>query len=315
MSTIIEALKQAERESKNILSEAESTVISDGDSEEGKTASSGRKLVIFIALVAFSGAGAGGWYFFDTDTPFAVPSFQSVFVGKQTRKLVKKSRNLPVTAALGKGRKNVVNASFVVGSKKVERQIPSADNVVSAGKDKSFTARTISKTEDPLEVQREKLATYNASLLQNRRGIELYRDGKFQEAMDCFLLSIKLNSDLSEAHFNLALVFESMGIEEKAEKEYQRALGINPKFADAYINLGVIYNEANKYPQAKDAYEKVLDINPNDPTAHFNLGVLYAYYLNEPIKAIFHWKRYMHLEPGSKKLPDLKKAIEKIAST
>jgi regulator of sirC expression with transglutaminase-like and TPR domain len=49
--------------------------------------------------------------------------------------------------------------------------------------------------------------------------------------------------------------------------------------------------------KAKVVFEAVLAINEADPVAHKNLGIIYAHYLNDPAKAVEHYKRYLELAP------------------
>src|SRR5215211_7472749 len=81
------------------------------------------------------------------------------------------------------------------------------------------------------------------------RGKELYRNDQDAEAVLAFMEAVRLDPDLAEAHFRLALGLEAMGKSEEAEAEYKKAVA---------------------------AYKKYLDENPDDSEAHYALGQTYA---------------------------------------
>jgi len=283
VSTIIDALKQAERESKNILSEEESEIISEKKQKEGKKNNFGKFLVITLILTAFAGAGTGGWFFYsDLGT---LPSVKP---------------ELPVKS----------NISFSVNPPK------NAEKVKNKAIDNLLKKEIVKKDVD-VEVKKEIPAKSNEMMAfeRNKKGIEFYESKKLEEAKEEFISAVKFDANLTEAHFNLALVYEEMDVLDKAIVEYRKAVILDSGLLDAYINLGVIYNKQKKYSESKEAYERVLKISPNEPTAHFNLGILYAYYLKKPVNAILHWKKYMKIKPGSSNTAIIEKEIKKLEST
>src|SRR5262245_19897604 len=62
------------------------------------------------------------------------------------------------------------------------------------------------------------------------KGKELYRNDQDAEAVLAFQEAVRLDPDLAEAHFRLALGYESLGKREEAEKEYKKAVETYKKY-------------------------------------------------------------------------------------
>src|ERR1044072_3763298 len=81
------------------------------------------------------------------------------------------------------------------------------------------------------------------------QGKQLYRDDKDDEAVAAFIEALRLDPDLPEARFRLALGYESLGKREEAEAEYKKAV---------------------------EAYKKYFEDNRDDAEAHYAPGQTYA---------------------------------------
>ena len=69
------------------------------------------------------------------------------------------------------------------------------------------------------------------------------------------------------AHKGLKLYKESKF--EEAIAEFSRAIEINPKYANAYMRRGICYHDTKKYDLAVADYDKAIIINPKDEWAHY----------------------------------------------
>ena len=74
--------------------------------------------------------------------------------------------------------------------------------------------------------------------------------------------------------------------------------------ADMHYNLGTIFLQNKQYREAIKEYEQVLELRPSDPETHYNLGVLYDDYVRDREKALYHYQKYLSVNP---KAPDAKK--------
>ena len=52
-----------------------------------------------------------------------------------------------------------------------------------------------------------------------------------------------------------------------------------------------------KIDAAIKEYERVLELRPNDPETHYNLGVLYDDYIKDREKALYHYQKYLAINP------------------
>jgi LysM repeat protein len=63
--------------------------------------------------------------------------------------------------------------------------------------------------------------------------------------------------------------------------------------------------------EALSAFLKVIDQRGNDaPESHLELGLLYAQHINDPLSAIYHFKKYLALRPNSPQAPLVRQRID-----
>lgn len=82
----------------------------------------------------------------------------------------------------------------------------------------------------------------------------------------------------------------------QVEKENQT---LRKQAADMHYNLGVILTEMRKVRPAIAEYQKVFEIRPDDAEAHYNIAILYDQELEDPLKALEHYRAYMKLRPNA----------------
>jgi len=63
--------------------------------------------------------------------------------------------------------------------------------------------------------------------------------------------------------------------------------------------------------EALSAFLKVIDQRGNDaPESHLEIGLLYAQHINDPLSAIYHFKKYLALRPNSPQAPLVRQRID-----
>jgi Flp pilus assembly protein TadD len=115
------------------------------------------------------------------------------------------------------------------------------------------------------------------------KGKELYNKDQDAEAVLAFMEAVRLDPGLAEAHFRLALGFESLGKREEAEAEYKKAveaykkyLDENPDDSEAHYALGQTYAGLDQYSEAIRQYREATKLKEDDPDMFYDLGVAYT---------------------------------------
>ena len=68
---------------------------------------------------------------------------------------------------------------------------------------------------------------------------------------------------------------------------------------EPHFVLGQSRVNAMDYPGAIEAFEQSLEANPQSAAAHFELGWLYEEKASDPAAAIYHYERYLKLNPNA----------------
>ena len=79
---------------------------------------------------------------------------------------------------------------------------------------------------------------------------------------------------------------------------------------EPHFVLGQSRVNAMDYPGAIDAFEQSIEANPQSAAAHFELGCLYEDKVPDPAAAIYHYKRYLKLNPNASNADNIKQRIE-----
>jgi Flp pilus assembly protein TadD len=115
------------------------------------------------------------------------------------------------------------------------------------------------------------------------KGKELYLKDQDAEAVLSFMEAVRLDPDLAEAHFRLALGFESLGKGEEAESEYKKAVAAykkylddNPDDSEAHYALGQTYAGLSQYSEAIREYREATKLKEDDPDIYYDLGFAYS---------------------------------------
>ena len=118
---------------------------------------------------------------------------------------------------------------------------------------------------------------------QLEKGKELFRNDQDAEAVLAFMEAVRLDPELPEAHFRLALGYESMDKREESEAEYKKAAETYKKYleqndndAEAHYNLGQVYANLGQYSDAIREYRAATKLKENDPDIYYDLGVAHT---------------------------------------
>lgn len=103
---------------------------------------------------------------------------------------------------------------------------------------------------------------------------------------------LEINADLAQQVEELPKKFEDMA------KQNNLLLR---ETADMHYNMGVFFTQNRNYTRALSEFERALEFNPENAKVHYNLGYLYADQLKEHDRAMYHFRRYITIEPQSEK--------------
>jgi Flp pilus assembly protein TadD len=115
------------------------------------------------------------------------------------------------------------------------------------------------------------------------KGKELYRNDQDAEAVLAFQEAVRLDPNLAEAHFRLALGYESLGKREESESEYKKAVEAYKKYfeenendPEAHYALGQTYANLGQFSEAIREYKAATKLKEDDPDIFYDLGVAYT---------------------------------------
>jgi tetratricopeptide (TPR) repeat protein len=164
-------------------------------------------------------------------------------------------------------------------------------------------------------------------------GLSLAKQGKHTEAIQAFRDAIRLNPDLIEAHFSLAVLLARQGKEHYGEamQQFLEVLRLNPRDLDAHVNISNILEEegdlaasvtamekavalasdktelqimlgqkqdkAGQYPAAAESFRAALKSGRTLPRAHFGLGMSLKH-LHDFDEAAEEFATVLHLNPN-----------------
>jgi peptidoglycan/xylan/chitin deacetylase (PgdA/CDA1 family)/tetratricopeptide (TPR) repeat protein len=107
------------------------------------------------------------------------------------------------------------------------------------------------------------------------KGDSLFKEKRYQEALNEFLAAAKLDPKSALAANNVGWVYFKLGNTDEAIRWTEKAKTIDPSRSVAYVNLADLYYQLNRMEEARVNYEKYLELAPNSeyaPTVRARLG-------------------------------------------
>jgi Tfp pilus assembly protein PilF len=101
----------------------------------------------------------------------------------------------------------------------------------------------------------------------------------------------------AEAHFNLGVVYDKMGLNSRALSAFEKSVELRGDYDESRINLGSSYIKAGRIVEAREQLETALEINPRSADAHYLIGN--AYRLEGDIdKALESYRQAVRIVPA-----------------
>jgi tetratricopeptide (TPR) repeat protein len=123
---------------------------------------------------------------------------------------------------------------------------------------------------------------------QLNKGVKAYKDNHYEQAIDHFQQSVRLDPTLINARMYLATAYvsqyipgvdspENLRTAQQAIDEYQRVIDANPS-RDQKVNaakgIAYLYLNEKKWDDAKKYYRMASELDPNDPEPYYSVGVI-----------------------------------------
>jgi tetratricopeptide (TPR) repeat protein len=96
-------------------------------------------------------------------------------------------------------------------------------------------------------------------------GFCLQKQGKSDEAGECYLQAIRLQPDYALAYHNLSFCLEKRGDRRAAIQALQAAVRYKPDVAKAHRHLGKMLAAEGQFTQAREALQRAVDLASEDP--------------------------------------------------
>lgn len=125
-------------------------------------------------------------------------------------------------------------------------------------------------------------------------GVELLRQGNYNEAVAKFTEAINIKTDYAAAYSNRCLANLQLEEYHNAVTDCNQAIKKAPTNIEAYINRGIAHYRQGNYTAAIEDNNQVLKLKPQDFRAYYNRGVATAA-LHNYRKAITDYYRALSL--------------------
>ena len=120
---------------------------------------------------------------------------------------------------------------------------------------------------------------------QLNKGVQAYKNAKYEEAIDHFQQAVSLDPTLLNARLYLATAFAQQyipGVEnadntkfaDQAIDQYKEVLQRDPKSVNSVKGIAYLYLQMKKFDKAKEYYRKATGLDPNDPEPYYSVAVI-----------------------------------------
>src|SRR6266852_5257009 len=119
---------------------------------------------------------------------------------------------------------------------------------------------------------------------QLNKGVQAYRNIRYEEAIEHFKNAVYLDNDLKVAKMYLATVYATQYVPgadtpdnvrnaQLAIEEYKKVLDNDPQNVTCLKGIAFLYMQQKKFDDAREYYKKAIEADPNDPETYYSVGV------------------------------------------
>ncbi|MCM8792631.1 MAG: tetratricopeptide repeat protein, partial [Candidatus Omnitrophica bacterium] len=113
------------------------------------------------------------------------------------------------------------------------------------------------------------------SIYYCKAGFILILNNKYEEALDNFTCSLKIDPNNGLPYIGMAISYLKLGVKDKALELGIEAKRIALQDLNVLINLGYIYTYLNMFDEAIQEYKYCISIFPRDARSYYNLSYVY----------------------------------------
>lgn len=135
----------------------------------------------------------------------------------------------------------------------------------------------------------------HSGLAHQMLGRQYFREGRIDEAIGSYLLSVSLEEGPS-AHNDLALAWMKKGEPDSAEVHFRRVLEADSGLANVHNNLALVYFQRGQWEPARRHLAHAKRLSPGKPDPLLNTGVLMLE-LGRPDSAELFLRRALTIDP------------------
>jgi TonB family protein len=108
-----------------------------------------------------------------------------------------------------------------------------------------------------------------------RAGVESFKNRDYTTARHQLEAAVEKDASYGVAWDELGRTYMSLGLPDKAEDAFHKAIAINPNERTAYSNLATVLLGQQKYDEAIQLFQKQIELNPKDSYPYWSLGRAY----------------------------------------
>ncbi len=128
---------------------------------------------------------------------------------------------------------------------------------------------------------------------------EYFNVKNYKKAIECTNIAIGLDTTDATGYYNRGSIYQSIGDDSLAIKDYTEAIRLNNNYADAYYNRGIIYEVVGECEKALEDYNKAIKEQPkNVADIYNNRGNIYLS-LKDTSKALSDYSRVLEIDTAN----------------
>lgn len=122
------------------------------------------------------------------------------------------------------------------------------------------------------------------------------REAKYNEAINAYQETIKLNPEHYKAHYRMGVLFERLDQPVKADQAYRKSIELRPTYSPAFVSLGNMYIDYGHANVGQAVLETGTKVNDKDAKMWNGLGRAQLA-LNKPSEAVDSFKKAKAIDP------------------